>query len=283
VVVRTVAATVNPTDLLFRSGQQAASMASLSPPYVPGMEFAGYVDQVGDAVTRLHVGQSVMGVVDPRRPAGGAQAEFVVVPEASVVPVPEGMDLAEAATLPMNGLTALVALDLLEASPGDVVLVTGAAGAVGGYVVQLAATAGLTVVADAKEADVSLVRALGADHVVPRGGSMASAVRELLPEGVHCLVDAARIGPEANAVVRDGGVVVAVRRSDEADERLRYRYVTVPEHVTDTAALERLADLVDAGRLTPRVALRLPMDQAAEAHRLLEKGGLRGRVVLDLR
>jgi NADPH:quinone reductase-like Zn-dependent oxidoreductase len=142
--------------------------------------------------------------------------------------------------------------------------------------------AGVTVVADAKEEDVALVRALGADHVVPRGASMSAAVRELHPEGVHGLVDAARIGPEATAVVREGGTFVSVRRSDATDERLRCRYVAVPDHVTDTAALERLAGLVSAGRLTPRVAMRLPMDQAPEAHRLLEKGGLRGRVVLDL-
>jgi NADPH:quinone reductase-like Zn-dependent oxidoreductase len=284
VVVRVVAATVNPTDVLLRAGLQAAGMTSLAPPYIPGMEFAGHVHQVGDDVTRLHAGQPVMGIVDARRPkGGGAQAEYVVVPAASVVPVPADADLVEAATVPMNGVTALVAVEQLDASPDDVILVTGGPGALGGYVIQLAKAAGLTVVADSNEADVPLLRALGADEIVPRGAAMPAAVRELYPEGVHGLVDAARIGPPAHSVVRDGGTSVSVRRSDEvADERLRHHYVAVPEYTTDTASLERLADLVAAGRLTPRVAVRLPMDQAAEGHRLVERGGLRGRVVLTI-
>jgi NADPH:quinone reductase-like Zn-dependent oxidoreductase len=256
-------------------------MAALAPPYIPGMDLAGVVHELGDQVAGLQVGQPVMGIVDPRRPEGGAQAEYVVLPAASVVPV-AGRDLVEAATVPMNGLTAMMAIERLEASPGQVVLITGAAGAVGGYAVQLAHLAGLTVVADCKEEDAILVRNLGVDHLVPRGGGMAAAVRGLFPDGVDGLIDAARIGPTAAAMVRDGGTAIRVRSSDAGDERLRSRFVLVGERLGDTAALRRLAELLDAGTLTPRVAARLPMDRASEAHRLLEKGGLRGRLVLEL-
>ncbi|HZO41308.1 MAG TPA: alcohol dehydrogenase catalytic domain-containing protein, partial [Methylomirabilota bacterium] len=134
--IRVAAATVNPTDISFRSGRQlsTAQLAEMGvrPPYVPGMEFAGVVDAVGEGA-RWRQGERVMAIVNPRRPGGGAQAELVVVPSASVARVPEGTSLEAAATLPMNGLTVRLALDRLGLKPGQTLAVTGAAGAVGGY------------------------------------------------------------------------------------------------------------------------------------------------------
>jgi len=100
------AAAVNPTDLLLRSSGPAYQASLI----VPGMDAAGIIESVGPGVTRLRPGENVMAVVSPRRPDGGAQAQYIVVPAASVVPIPEGSSLTEAATLPMNGLTALRAL-----------------------------------------------------------------------------------------------------------------------------------------------------------------------------
>src|SRR5438874_8659039 len=127
--VRVRAATVNPTDIGMRSGRQATTLDALPPPYVPGMEFAGTLDS----------GSPVLGIALPMRTGRGAQAEYVVVPAESVVPVPTGVSLEQAATLPMNGLTVRRALDLLDLRAGQTLLVTGAAGAVGGYAVQLGA------------------------------------------------------------------------------------------------------------------------------------------------
>ena len=110
--IRVAAATVNPTDITFRAGRQtAAQLKELGalPPYIPGMELAGVVDAVGEG-TAWHPGDRVMAIVNPRRPGGGAQAELVVVPAASVARVPEGASLEAAATLPMNGLTVRLAL-----------------------------------------------------------------------------------------------------------------------------------------------------------------------------
>src|SRR5437016_3982184 len=103
------AAAVNPTDIgLRRNGAE-----QLPAPWVPGMDLAGIVESTGPGVDRLRVGLEVMGVVTPRRPEGGAQAELVVLPAASVVPIPERATLVQAATLPMNGLTELLGLHLL--------------------------------------------------------------------------------------------------------------------------------------------------------------------------
>jgi NADPH:quinone reductase-like Zn-dependent oxidoreductase len=280
VLVRVAAATVNPTDLLFRAGLQASAIHNLVPPYVPGMELAGVVHEIGDESTGVAVGQRVMGIVDPRREQGGAQAEYVLVPAASLAPVAQD-DMTAAATVPMNGLTAVIAIEALEAAASEVVLITGGAGGVGGYAIQLAKLAGLEVVADAKDEDAALLSALGADHVVPRGPAMTEAVRSIRSQGVDHLIDAARLGPVAMSLVRDDGAAVALRTTDAGDDRLRCTSVLVGKRMTDTAALRRLALLADRGALTTRVALRLPMERAADAHRLVERGGLRGRVVLE--
>jgi len=133
--IRVAAATVNPTDISFRSGRQfsVAQLAEMGvrPPFIPGMELAGTVDAVGEG-TSWHVGDRVMAIVNPRRPGGGAQAELVVVPATSVARAPAKVTMEQAATLPMNGLTVRLALDRLALKPGQTLGVTGAAGAVGG-------------------------------------------------------------------------------------------------------------------------------------------------------
>src|SRR5256712_8259907 len=163
--IRVAAATVNPTDISFRSGRQlsTAQLAEMGvrPPYIPGMELAGVVDAVG-ASTDWRAGDRVMAIVNPRRPGGGAQAEFVVVPAASVARVPEGTSLEAAATLPMNGLTVRLALDRLALKPGQTLGVTGAAGAVRGHAVGLGGRAGLGVIAVARPAAATPGKRFGA-------------------------------------------------------------------------------------------------------------------------
>jgi NADPH:quinone reductase-like Zn-dependent oxidoreductase len=245
------------------------------------MEFAGRVHERGVGVGAVAVGQRVMGALDARRPEGGAQARYVRVPATSVVPVSDGIDTVDAATVPMNGLTAHLALEQLSLARGGTVLVTGGAGALGGYAIQLARQAGLFVVADALDADVDLLVRLGADVVVPRGADMAAGVRDRFPSGVDGAIDAARIGEPVASLVRDGGAFVGVRGTDATgSDRVRRVAVSVGTQVTNTAALARLEQLVRTGRLTPRVSRTLSMSEAAEAHRLLEGGRLRGRVVL---
>jgi NADPH2:quinone reductase len=277
--IRVAAATVNPTDVALRAGTHGR-FGDARPPYVPGWEAAGTVDAVG-AGTGLHVGERVMAIVSPFTPGGGAQAEYVVVPADSAARVPAGVGLAEAATLPMNGLTVRRALDVLALPDGATLAVTGAAGAVGGYAVELGAMEGLRVIADAKPEDEQLVRSLGAEVVVPRGPDVGTAIRRAVPAGVDALLDAALIGPPVLPAVRDGGHLAAVRpfRGD-SERNITITLVLVAEYLRNGAALARLAALAGAGGLTLRVADTLPVERAAEAHRRFEKGGVRGRLVL---
>ena len=175
------------------------------------MEAAGVLERIGqDVSTDLRVGEHVMAIVRPRG-AYGAYAERIVVPERSVVRAPAGATDAEAASLPMNGLTALMALDMLDLTPGQTVAVTGAAGAVGGCAVQLAKAYGRRVIADAAPSDERLVKELGADVVLPRGDDFPQRVRAAVTGGVDGLVDAALLNRLALAAVRDGGRIATLR------------------------------------------------------------------------
>jgi NADPH:quinone reductase-like Zn-dependent oxidoreductase len=208
------------------------------------------VTDVGQGVsTGVAIGDRVMSTVFWSG-THGAYREDIVLPARSVVAVPAGATDVEAATLPLNGLTALQALDLLALDPGRVLAVTGAAGAVGGYVVQLAKIAGLTVVADVSEADEDLVRSLGADVVVLRGPDLAERFRSQFPDGV------------------------------DGQRGLRVTPVIVSTYAEEWEKLDRLRRLAEEGKVTLRVAGTYPAEQAAEAHRRFEAGGVRGRLVL---
>jgi NADPH2:quinone reductase len=264
--IRVAAATVNPTDIGFRSGRQSAQVSSLEPPYIPGMELAGVVDAVGPG-SLWQLGDRVMAIVIPRRPEGGAMAESVVVPSASVARVPEGASLEAAATLPMNGLTVRLALDRLDLKPGTTLAVTGAAGAVGGYAVELGVADGLRVIA--------------AEAVVARGDDVAQRIRQLRPEGVDGLIDAAVIGAPMLPAIRDGGGLAAVRGFDGETERgITIHQVRVAEYAENQTALEGLGQLVAQGKLTLRVSETFPPERVAEAHKKMEAGGIRGRLVI---
>ncbi|WP_210634115.1 NADP-dependent oxidoreductase [Streptomyces sp. GESEQ-13] len=281
--IRVHAAAVNPTDALFRAGAYAARTTDVPPPYLPGMDAAGVIDQLGPGADgRLSVGQRVVALVMPTRPQGGAYAEQIVVPAESVVPAPAGTDHAEASTLLMNAATARLALDTLALPRGATVAVTGAAGAVGGYAIELAKADGLTVVADAAPHDRDLVRGFGADHVVDRGKDVAARVRELVPDGVAGLVDGSDQREEAVPAVADGGTLVALRGwQGPAEGGVTVAPVFVAGVRGDTALLDALRLQAEQGVLSLRVAKVLPASDAAEAHRLLAAGGLRGRLVLD--
>jgi NADPH2:quinone reductase len=187
--IRVHAAAVNPTDVLVRSGARAEQQKAYSPPYVPGMDAAGVVDQVGSGVPdRLKVGDAVMAIVAPKG-SHGAYRKQIVLDARSVVRAPLGKTHAEAATLPMNGMTGRMSLDLLKLSAGQVLAATGGAGAYGGYLVQLAKAEGLTVIADASEKDERLVASFGADIVARRGDDVASRIRNHFPQGLDGLAD----------------------------------------------------------------------------------------------
>ncbi|GAA3207123.1 NADP-dependent oxidoreductase [Microbacterium terregens] len=284
--IRVEAATVNSGDTYMRKGQ----VGSLGhrPPWVPGMEAAGVVERVGPvAAQRFAVGDPVTAFVIPTDPRGGAYGELAVTSASRVIEVPRGATVAEAATLPMNGITAQLLLDAMDLRPRSIVAVIGAAGAVGGYVVQLAHTSGHTVIADAGESDQELLAGLGADFLVPRGAGVLDAIRLVADGDVDGVALAAAPWLNAASIVHSGGVVataVGIAESAQLSSARRRGVRIVPVRVDlepDPAAiLERLRDLTQAGALRLRVAAELPARDASEAHRRLEAGGLRGRQVL---
>lgn len=274
------AAAVSPTDTLLRSGARAEMLKEIPTPHVPGMDAAGVVDEVGEGVDRLSVGDDVMAILLPRGVHGG-YAQYVVVPAESAVRIPSNATHSEASTIPMNGLTAQLALDLLDLPVGATLAVTGAAGAFGGYVVELAKVRGLRVLADASEADEDLVRSLGADVIVRRGDDVADRFLVECPDGVDAVADGSLQAPDLLRAIRDGGAIATVRGWDGPTERgIVAHPVWVRDYVRATESLDELRRLVEDGRVTPRVAAEIPAERATEAHALLEAGGRRGRFVL---
>jgi NADPH:quinone reductase-like Zn-dependent oxidoreductase len=272
------AAAVNPTDLLLRErgyGEQTSLI-------VPGVDAAGIIESVGPGVSRLHVGQKVMAVVMPQRPEGGAQAEYIVVAAASVVPIPEGVSIAEASTLPMNGLTALRALELAALGQGQVLGVSGGAGLLAHYAIAAAKRQGLKVIADAKPEEAELVRSYGADLVVERVSGFAEAIRRRVPGGVDALLDTAVLAEKSFGAIRDSGVYIPVRGwGDQPSERgIKIKPVLVYEVFGRTEWLELLRDMVATAQIKLRVSGEYTPERIADAQRALEGGGVRGRVVI---
>ncbi|MGI5205839.1 NADP-dependent oxidoreductase [Spirillospora sp. CA-108201] len=246
-----------------------------------GWDVAGAVDAVGEGVTRFAAGDEVIGLKDRLDVPLGAYAEAIVLDADAVAPAPRSVPAVEAATIPLNGLTAWQALDLLDLPSGAALLVTGAAGAVGGYAVELAAHRGLRVVATASASDEALVRGFGAEMFVPRGAHLGDAVRALVPGGVDGALDAALLSVAALDAVRNGGTFAAVNGGPATPLPLRGTAVHNVWIHADAAQLAELATLADKGHLTPRVADTLPLAEAPKAHAQLETGGLRGRLVLS--
>ncbi|MEU9288280.1 zinc-binding dehydrogenase [Streptomyces sp. NPDC048275] len=259
--IRVHAATVNPADIVVRMGLAESLFAdNVARPYRLGSEAAGVVDEIGPGTdTDLKIGDHAMAILVAFMPPGGAYAEYLVLDPRQVVRAPAGSSHAEAATLPVNGMTAQQGLDLLSLGSGDWLAVTGAAGAVGGYAVQLAKAIGLRVVADAAPDDADLLRSLGVDCVIARGTGVAERIRGAVPGGVSGVFDAALIGAEVLPAIRTGGQLVVARRSDLhgapslGDTRdITVHEVFVPEYLYERDKLDALRVFAEKGQLSLR-------------------------------
>lgn len=277
--IKVAASSLNPIDLSARAGRlTAAGLMPPMPQYGLGWDVAGHVDAIGSGIVRFHPGDAVIGLRDLLF-AGGAHAEYVVLDESAVAPAPTSVPLTHAATLPLNGLTADRALDLAGLAPGQTLLVTGASGGVGGFAVQLASIRGLRTVALARPHDADRVRALGASEVTTSSDDLGAAVRRIVPGGVDAVIDGAILGITAHQALRGAGTFVALV-APFAPPPIRGTRVVVQEVFADGDRLAELSKLVDDGALTLRVARAFPLEQAREAHELLETGGVGGRIIL---
>ncbi|MEE6305406.1 NADP-dependent oxidoreductase [Plantactinospora veratri] len=272
ILVRVRAAAVHPADLAARTGRIPGG--PIEPPFLLGWDFAGDVVTVGEGVTGHRPGSRVAGMVPWYLTRGdvGAYAEFVVARPDWLVAVPDELDAAEAATVGLNALTARQGLEMMSLAPGSTVLVTGASGGVGGFAAQLAARAGHRVVAVASSDDEEWVRGLGVAEVLPRSAELAGL-------GFPAVFDAVPVGAAAGAAVADGGVLVTTRPVPPLEPPREVRQQTVMIRL-DQPMLAELMTEVAKGRLRTRIAASLPLAEAAHAHRLVEAGRLRGKVVL---
>jgi NADPH:quinone reductase-like Zn-dependent oxidoreductase len=278
--VRVAATTFNGVDGNIRAGLMQGPMP-LTLPHIPGLDVAGTIDALGEGVSGLEVGDHVIGFlpfVDD-----GASAEYVLAPVESLAPAPTSIPLADAAALPLVGLTARQALfDHAGLEAGQRVLISGAGGAVGGYAVQLARTAGAHVIAVAGPRSRDQVTANGADEVIDH---TTTDVTTAVTEPVDVLLNLAPIDPARfaalAALVRDGGVVVSttVWMPAPGDEDRGVRGIDV--FVTsDAKQLSELVARIDRGELAVDVAHRVPLGDLPAIHAAAAAGSLQGKVVV---
>ena len=270
--IRIAAAPVNPVDLGVVAGR-FHEMGLIHQPERTGLgwDFAGVVVATGPDVD-LAVGTRVAGVVTGFDRDFGTYAEQLVVSADDLAVVPDGLDLVTASTVPLNGLAAAQIVDLLGDAPadGNRLLVTGAAGAVGGYVAALAPDRGWQVTGLARSEDEDFVRGLGADFTTDTTDSA---------HGWDAVADAAVLQELALVLVRDGGRFVGVSPSAEPAPERGITIATVVTH-PDGVRLTELLARAASGALPARVHAVVPIDEVAAAHRAVAKGGTRGRYVL---
>ncbi|MFF5208694.1 NADP-dependent oxidoreductase [Streptosporangium sp. NPDC000396] len=268
--VRVKAAGVQPFDVAVRQGWTPAGVTG-DLPRIPGNEFSGVVDQVGAGVEGLLPGDEVLGFT-----LLNAYAEYVVVPAENVTAKPANMPWEVAGGFTAGTQTAHIALKQLGVGEGNTVLIHAAAGSVGTAAVQLARLWGAEVIGTAREENHDYLRSLGAIPVT-YGEGLLEQVRELAPGGVDMVLDGAG-GAALDVSLRlvKGDRVVTLVEHAKAEEL----GVQVTQGVRLASRLAELADLYAQGRLTFPVRRAYPLDQAADAHREVETGHGRGKVVL---
>jgi NADPH:quinone reductase-like Zn-dependent oxidoreductase len=260
-LVRVRASSVNPVDVFIAAGGLRGT-AEYDFPVVLGRDFGGVVEQVGSAVSRYEPGDEVVGFVLHADPAvhKGSWAELITVPEHhQVAAKPQSIDFAHAGAAPLAGLSATAAFDALAPLEGETVLVVGAAGGVGSFFVQLAASSGATVVASALPEDEKYLRGLGVSGLVDRNAEVAAAVRELHPEGVDALLDVVSPTPEASLLKDGGRLASTIGAAGEGPARFNLMAEPTPRN------LQRLAELLDSGALRVPIQRTYPLDRAGEA------------------
>lgn len=265
------AAGVNPIDWKLRRGMRGGDL-----PQTTGGEVAGVVDELGDGVTDVAVGDNVFGFAA----GGGGAAELAL--SAEYAPIPPSLDFAGAAGLPVAVETAVRTLDVLGVDASSTVVINGAAGAVGSAAVQIAVARGARVIGTASPGNHEYLRSLGAEPTT-YGDGLVERVRSLAPDGVDAALDAAGGGALPALVELVGGPEHVVTIADYAGTEatgVRFSGGADPATVRALHALKDIGELIETGRFTLRVAQTFPLDQIADAHRLSETGHARGKLVL---
>ncbi len=284
ILVRVIAAGVNPVDCKVRSGLLKATVP-LRLPWIPGGDFSGIVEELGPSVRGVGAGDAVYGRAD--LPADGSYAEYVVVPRAHVAAKPHTLDHVHAAAVPLAAMTAWQALfggtgsASLELMPGQTLMVVGATGGIGSFAVPLAVARGakvIGVVRRSREAGdkAAYLRSLGASDVVDVEGMGAYAKIDAVLDLVGGDVQA-----RARAVLGDGGALASTV-GVPAEETSRPRGVRHVAILTRTSGsqLEEIAGLIDLGKVPIHADQVMRLEDVKRAHQRLEHGGVKGKIVL---
>ena len=278
IVVRAAAASLNPVEGYIRSG----AFKLVAPPAILGWDVAGVVDRVVPGVNRFVAGDEVLGMPLFPRPAS-AYAEYVAGPSRQFVKKPANLSFAEAAALPLAGLTAWQSLvDIANVQAGQRVLIHAAGGGVGHLAVQIAKARGAEVIATASRAKTDFVRSLGADQIIDYQAT--DFAREV--KGVDVVLELIAHGYAERSIetLKPGGLLVtALERSNAAladQVRAAGRRFAGIAVEPDAAGLESLLGLISAGKLRVHVSHQVPLAEVARAHALLDAGSITGKIVL---
>lgn len=268
------AAGVTPTDALLRAGKMRPSLIW---PHIPGIDAAGVVDQVGDGVTDVQVGDEVFGAVDVTR-LGGATAQYAVLQ--FWAPRPVELSWEQAAALGTSVETATRTLDLLDVHSGTTLLIDGAAGGVGNLAVQLAVARGARVIGTGSPENQDFLRGIGA-LAITYGPDLPGRVSRLVPDGVDAALDVAGAGslPDLVAITGTPERVVTIADFSAGEHGVHLSY-TGSGDPDGRAGLAAAAELARTGQLHVLVRAAFPLARAAEAHELAAAGHGRGKVVL---
>jgi NADPH:quinone reductase-like Zn-dependent oxidoreductase len=302
--VRVEAAGVSAYDIMLR-GHRFPGFTKV--PYTPGVDVVGVIDELGDGVDDLPVGQRVAASTGLQ---GGGYAEYICLPADMLVPVPDGVDPAEASCLPANYLTAYLAMHgTAKVESGERILVHGAAGGVGSALLELGNLAGLEMYGTASKHNHELVERQGATPINYRNEDFVERIRSYTGDGVDVVFDPiggwSQLWRSYRALRRGGrlvwfGVAATSRKGMgviPASLAMRFLVSLIPngrhapmmadagtmaggENAWYRRTMTELLDYLAARKIRPLVAERVPLAEAARAHELLERGGLAGKVVL---
>lgn len=274
--VRVTRASVNPVDGKVMSGGLDAMMDAHFPA-IPGWDLAGVVDEVGPDTPEFAAGDRVAAYARKLVVSGGTFAEYATVPVEFAAPVPEAVSDEQAAALPLTGLTALRAIEALDPTEQDTVLLHAASGGVGFLASQLAVARGARVIGTASPANFAKLREVGVAPV-EYGDGLEARVRDLAPKGVNAVADfAGGVLETTLALLTDDGRHVSITDPEAAEHGGRWLWVR-----PDGRRLDGLLQMLAAGTLRLDIDRVLPLGQLAEAFRISQEGEAQGKIVIDV-
>ena len=285
-LVQIVATSVNPVDAKIRAG---GAWAGISTPAILGYDAAGIITAVGPGVTSFHVGDEVFYTPEIVGNQHGTYAEFEAVPATIVAPKPPSLTFIEAAAVPLAGGTAWEAVvRRLTVRPGETVLIHGGAGGVGSFAVQFAKASGARVLATAGPTNQETLHTLGADVAIDyrQDDFVAVALRETSGAGVDAVFDTVggdAIARSLGATRRFGRLATILAASGNFHEATARNQLIAGIFLTrERARLEEMTPLLERKQVRPLIDTVLPLDSVAEAHRRVDSGHGRGKIVLTV-